>query len=599
MAKTEAHTCAPEGSLTVLRSILRELSPGAPLEESLGGLLKVLSKQMGYMRVFLAIMDPESESLRLSLAHSPTRSIPATYTPGKGVVGQVFETGHAIIIPKLSENTEFLNKAFGRSPEELEPVLETEIRALAQKLGINLKILGKTPGPLPRFGEYDTAMVAAALRAIMGQPEPETACACGADPVVPLPNRPPNLCAGCPHRATYAAVRKVFGDSAIYSSDIGCYTLGLLPPLKAADFLICMAAEQQKRPQQNHGHNGHNLDGGKPEFHFAKKAHMAKVYAGDQQEEKGRGLPWLDAGKPVLHIYGNSRQLGHGHTFNATAFTGTLTMELALLLVKTKQYPEAEKLLNSVTGKQRTPLVDYYHARALIGMDRPNEAVAYLQRAIKDTPDFVEALAELAFIYEQKPDLKAARGVYEKLLKLNFSSQDVLLRLINISLRMGQPERALKYMQQGPDSTPFKLTVASMFMDSRHFLQAESLLKQIVAQGDAPHDVYLLLAELAYDQRRDLDMIDTAGTLCAGADVLLKNGATKIVACATHAVLSGPAIDRINSTEALSQVFVTDTIPMGDKLERCPKLEVVSVAALLGKTIHNIHTGSSVSVLFV
>lgn len=181
-------------------------------------------------------------------------------------------------------------------------------------------------------------------------------------------------------------------------------------------------------------------------------------------------------------------------------------MELALLLVKTKQYPEAEKLLNSVTGKQRTPLVDYYHARALIGMDRPSEAVAYLQRAIKDTPDFVEALAELAFIYEQKPDLKAARGVYEKLLKLNFSSQDVLLRLINISLRMGQPERALKYMQQGPDSTPFKLTVASMFMDSRHFLQAESLLKQIVAQGDAPHDVYLLLAELAYDQRRDLDM---------------------------------------------------------------------------------------------
>ena len=181
-------------------------------------------------------------------------------------------------------------------------------------------------------------------------------------------------------------------------------------------------------------------------------------------------------------------------------------MELALLLVKSKQYPEAEKLLNSVTGKQRTPLVDYYHARALIGMDKPNEAVAHLQRAIKDMPDFVEAMAELAFIYEQKPDLKAARGMYEKLLKLNFSSQDVLLRLINISLRMGQPEKALKYMQQGPDSTPFRLTVASMFMESRHFLQAETLLKQIVAQGDAPMDVYLLLAELAYDQRRDLDL---------------------------------------------------------------------------------------------
>ena len=95
------------------------------------------------------------------------------------------------------------------------------------------------------------------------------------------------------------------------------------------------------------------------------------------------------------------------------------------------------------------------------------------------------------------------------------------------------------------------------------------------------------------------DMIDTAGTLCAGAEVLLKYGAEKIVACAAHPVLSGPAIDRINATETLSQVIVTDTIPLDDKIERCPKLKVISVAALLGKTIHNIHTGSSVSVLFV
>lgn len=95
------------------------------------------------------------------------------------------------------------------------------------------------------------------------------------------------------------------------------------------------------------------------------------------------------------------------------------------------------------------------------------------------------------------------------------------------------------------------------------------------------------------------DIIDTAGTLCAGADALLKYGAKKIIACASHGVLSGPAIDRINATEALDRVVVTDTIPMGEKLVQCPKLQVVSVAALLGKTIHNIHTGSSVSVLFV
>ncbi len=95
------------------------------------------------------------------------------------------------------------------------------------------------------------------------------------------------------------------------------------------------------------------------------------------------------------------------------------------------------------------------------------------------------------------------------------------------------------------------------------------------------------------------DMIDTAGTLCAGAEVLKANGAREIIACAAHGVLSGPAVERINATDALKQVIVTDTIPMAEKLQKCPKLTVASVASLLGKTIHNIHTGSSVSVLFV
>ncbi len=95
------------------------------------------------------------------------------------------------------------------------------------------------------------------------------------------------------------------------------------------------------------------------------------------------------------------------------------------------------------------------------------------------------------------------------------------------------------------------------------------------------------------------DMIDTAGTLCAGAEVLHENGAREVIACAAHGVLSGPAIERLNATDALLKVIITDTIPLKDKAVRCPKVQVASVAALIGKTIHNIHTGSSVSVLFV
>jgi ribose-phosphate pyrophosphokinase len=93
------------------------------------------------------------------------------------------------------------------------------------------------------------------------------------------------------------------------------------------------------------------------------------------------------------------------------------------------------------------------------------------------------------------------------------------------------------------------------------------------------------------------DMIDTAGTMVAAGKVLLENGAEQVIACATHAVLSGPAIELL-SASVFSQVLVTDTIPLGDKLDKCSKLKVLSVAGLLARAIHNIHTESSVSVLF-
>ncbi len=121
--------------------------------------------------------------------------------------------------------------------EEGEPLLENALRALAQKNGITVAITGKKD-PLTIFGEYNTLLVHDALAPLMGRDIPLT---CGAN-CLELPQRPPNLCAGCAHRSVFYAVRKLFGDGAYYSSDIGCYTLGLLPPLGAADFLFCMGS---------------------------------------------------------------------------------------------------------------------------------------------------------------------------------------------------------------------------------------------------------------------------------------------------------------------------------------------------------------------
>jgi len=93
------------------------------------------------------------------------------------------------------------------------------------------------------------------------------------------------------------------------------------------------------------------------------------------------------------------------------------------------------------------------------------------------------------------------------------------------------------------------------------------------------------------------DMIDTAGTLVGAAKALMEHGATKVVACATHGVLSGPAIQRITESQ-LHQVVVTDTIPLTEAAAACPKIKQVSTARLLGETIKRIHMSDSVSSLF-
>ena len=94
------------------------------------------------------------------------------------------------------------------------------------------------------------------------------------------------------------------------------------------------------------------------------------------------------------------------------------------------------------------------------------------------------------------------------------------------------------------------------------------------------------------------DIIDTAGTVQKAALALKENGASRVLACAVHGVLSGPALDRVNES-ALEQLIVTNTIPQVGNAGICDKLEVLSVATLLAKAIRSIHDETSVSSLFI
>jgi indolepyruvate ferredoxin oxidoreductase alpha subunit len=130
--------------------------------------------------------------------------------------------------------------------EELEPYLEMQIKAIAKDYAPNVEIHGKMSRQhFAREGELSTREVALGLAEITGEELPIDFGKIDekyADVARDLPRRPPILCAGCPHRATFYVMKKVAGEEAIYPTDIGCYALGIAPPSNIGDTLICMGA---------------------------------------------------------------------------------------------------------------------------------------------------------------------------------------------------------------------------------------------------------------------------------------------------------------------------------------------------------------------
>jgi len=120
--------------------------------------------------------------------------------------------------------------------------MEEAAKAFAQEEKLDLPINGKTVGKLTRLYEYSPAQVREAIAGYFDVAYQAPALPDLSD-VPAVPQRPPTLCAGCSHRATYYEVAKAAeGMATIYPTDIGCYTLGLLPPLSMADFLLCMGS---------------------------------------------------------------------------------------------------------------------------------------------------------------------------------------------------------------------------------------------------------------------------------------------------------------------------------------------------------------------
>ncbi len=126
--------------------------------------------------------------------------------------------------------------------EEGEPFMEETVKAFAQEVQYTNTVMGKDSELFSRLFEFDPAMVRTNIAKYFGVPY-EAKDLPDLSDIPELPQRPPTLCAGCSHRAVFYAVNEATeGTGSIRTTDIGCYTLGFLPPLSAGDFLICMGS---------------------------------------------------------------------------------------------------------------------------------------------------------------------------------------------------------------------------------------------------------------------------------------------------------------------------------------------------------------------
>lgn len=123
--------------------------------------------------------------------------------------------------------------------EELEPILENQFKAMAHDLKAKVEIYGKSTGHFSRLYEYNPDIIKETLAEIFNRKTPTEKPKTSK---IQLPSRPPALCPGCPHRATYYAAKKAAPKNTIYPTDIGCYTLGKAPPYEMADLLLCMGS---------------------------------------------------------------------------------------------------------------------------------------------------------------------------------------------------------------------------------------------------------------------------------------------------------------------------------------------------------------------
>jgi tetratricopeptide (TPR) repeat protein len=182
----------------------------------------------------------------------------------------------------------------------------------------------------------------------------------------------------------------------------------------------------------------------------------------------------------------------------------TIRQELAGLLLQYSRFSHAADILQAVPEDQRTPELRLLLAKSHAGLGLVRQAEEQLTLALQQDPGFIEALAELAYLYENQGDFVQAEETYQRILTMRQDSEDILLRLIQLNVKLNQPDKALSYAMSQARQESFILEAALIFLRESLFDQAKSLL-ELVPEDEASPDVDFYRALAAYDGDKDAE----------------------------------------------------------------------------------------------
>ncbi|NDV27207.1 tetratricopeptide repeat protein [Desulfovibrio sp. JC010] len=176
-----------------------------------------------------------------------------------------------------------------------------------------------------------------------------------------------------------------------------------------------------------------------------------------------------------------------------------VTAHLARIYLEQKKFAQALDILKVIPKDKRTAQIHYLHAKASAGLGLTRQAIRSLNKAVEDKPDFLEAWGELAYMYELEKDYDSAEQIYTKMLEFPDVSNHIRLRLMELCLKLNNPERALKLAIEGPRSKAFLLEAAQLFISGRFYGQASILLDLFAQQKSIPDSYYFFKASIAYE----------------------------------------------------------------------------------------------------